>query len=271
MPDGNVIVTGGSRDNNGNGGYVTNAEIWNPDDRRRGPRSRCPTSTPASTTRPRCSCPTAAIMIGGGGAPGPRNYTDVEYYSPAYLFDGDEPADAARDHRRPEEDRLRRHLRVATSDSPVSRVTLVRNGSVTHGFNNDQNFQDLAFTQAGGTVTITAPAGRHLRPSRAPTCCSSWTRTAPRRSPTIVQIDPAGDDGLAGPRRSSTSSSTRACPADWRGGNPPASRRRGRRATAGCPRGTVDSQVQLVRGTAAEPGWPRPHRLPPRAGRRRAA
>ena len=29
----------------------------------------------------------------------------------------------------------------------VSRVTLVRNGSVTHGFNNDQNFQDLAFTQ----------------------------------------------------------------------------------------------------------------------------
>ena len=31
-------------------------------------------------------------MIGGGGAPGPRNYTDVEYYSPSYLFDGDEPA-----------------------------------------------------------------------------------------------------------------------------------------------------------------------------------
>ena len=37
--------------------------------------------------------PDGRLMIGGGGAPGPRNYTDVEYYSPSYLFDGDEPAD----------------------------------------------------------------------------------------------------------------------------------------------------------------------------------
>ena len=31
LPDGDVMVSGGSRENNGNGGYVTNIEIWNPD------------------------------------------------------------------------------------------------------------------------------------------------------------------------------------------------------------------------------------------------
>ncbi len=61
MPDGNVIVTGGSRENNGDGGYVTNAEIWDPNkpSGHSGPRSRTPTSTPASTTRSPCSCLTA--------------------------------------------------------------------------------------------------------------------------------------------------------------------------------------------------------------------
>ena len=40
--------------------------------------------------------PDGRIMIGGGGTPGPRNYTDVEYYSPAYLFDGNDRGDASR-------------------------------------------------------------------------------------------------------------------------------------------------------------------------------
>ena len=37
--------------------------------------------------------PDGRVMMGGGGAPGPRNYTDVEYYSPSYLYDGQELAD----------------------------------------------------------------------------------------------------------------------------------------------------------------------------------
>ena len=102
-------------------------------------------------------------MIGGGGAPGPRNYTDVEYYSPSYLFDGNQPADAPGDHHRPQKigyDGLPDRPPTGT----VSRVTLVRNGSVTHGFNNDQNFQDLAFSQSGGTVTITSPQNGNYAP-----------------------------------------------------------------------------------------------------------
>ncbi|QTV80399.1 hypothetical protein [Microbacterium sp. NIBRBAC000506063] len=59
MPDGNVIVTGGSAGNNNNDRYVTNPEIWNPR-----PVSgrwwRSPTSTRGCTTRPLCSCRTGA-------------------------------------------------------------------------------------------------------------------------------------------------------------------------------------------------------------------
>ena len=91
MPDGNVIVTGGSRENNGNGGYVTNAEIWNPDT-----GEWTEVKVPYEHARLYHSValllPDGRIMVGGGGAPGPRNYTDVEFYSPSYLFDGNQPA-----------------------------------------------------------------------------------------------------------------------------------------------------------------------------------
>ena len=43
------------------------------------------------------------------------------------------------------------------SGNQISRVTLVRTGSVTHSFNPDQRFQRLSFTQAGQTLTITLP------------------------------------------------------------------------------------------------------------------
>ncbi len=155
LPDGDVLVTGGSRDNNGNGGYVTNAEIWNPDTGK-----WTTVDVPYEHARLYHSTalllPDGRIMIGGGGAPGPRNYTDVEYYSPSYLFDGDQPAERPVITEAPNKIGYNGTFDVSTPGT-VSRVTLVRNGSVTHGFNNDQNFQDLTFTQGSGSITIDAP------------------------------------------------------------------------------------------------------------------
>lgn len=157
LPDGDVLVTGGSRDNNGNGGYVTTPEIWDPDT-----GEWTTVEVPYEHARLYHSTalllPDGRVMIGGGGAPGPRNYTDVEYYSPSYLFDGDQPAVRPEITSAPGKIGYNGTFDIAAS-TDVSRVTLVRNGSVTHGFNNDQNFQDLEFTQTpgSGTVTITAP------------------------------------------------------------------------------------------------------------------
>jgi hypothetical protein len=43
-------------------------------------------------------------------------------------------------------------------------VTLVRLGSVTHTFNANQRLVSLAFTESGGSVTITAPDNGNLAP-----------------------------------------------------------------------------------------------------------
>jgi len=75
MPDGDVLVTGGGRENNGNGGYVTNAEIWDPDTGK-----WTTVEVPYAHARLYHSTalllPDGRIMIGGGGA--------VEWYSRAY-------------------------------------------------------------------------------------------------------------------------------------------------------------------------------------------
>ena len=57
---------------------------------------------------------------------------------------------------------LRLHLdkqfsATLTTGDPISRVTLLHTGSVTHANNAEQSFQDLAFTQAGQNLQITSP------------------------------------------------------------------------------------------------------------------
>ncbi len=186
-------------------------------------------------------------MIGGGGAPGPRNYTDVEYYSPAYLFDGDQPATRPVITNVPKKVGYNGSFNV-TSNSPVSRVTLVRNGSVTHGFNNDQNFQDLAFTQDGSTVSITSPANANLATPGA-YMVFVWSNGTPSVA-NIVQIDPQVEMDSPAPKVVDQFEYPR-LPVNWQANNVPASfdvaPGNGRMSPW-----EVDSQVQLIR--AAQPG-----------------
>lgn len=249
MPDGNVIVTGGSRNNNGNGGYVTNAEIWNPDS-----GEWTTVEVPYEHARLYHSTalllPDGRIMIGGGGAPGPRNYTDVEYYSPAYLFDGNERAV------RPEITSAPKKIGYAGSfdieaSGDVSRVTLVRNGSVTHGFNNDQNFQDLEFTQSGGTVSITSPADGTYAPPGSYMLFVFDADGTPSVAK-IVDIDPEVEMDARTPQVVDQFEYPRV-PAEWRSANPPTvvdvAPGNGRMSPW-----EIDSQVQLIRGTAPSQG-----------------
>lgn len=242
MPDGNVIVTGGSRDNNGNGGYVTNAEIWNPDN-----GQWTEVEVPYEHARLYHSValllPDGRIMIGGGGTPGPRNYTDVEFYSPAYLFDGDEPAERPVVTGAPKKVGYDGTFDVSTT-STVDRVTLVRNGSVTHGFNNDQNFQDLSFTQDGDTVSIASPGDANFAPPGA-YMVFVWSNGTPSVAD-IVQIDPQVKMDSPAPKVVDQFEYPR-LPVEWRNANSvPASfdvaPGNGRMSPW-----EVDSQVQLIR------------------------
>lgn len=216
MPDGKVLVTGGSRDNNGQAGYVTNPEIWDPE----APSGSQWTEVEVPYEHARLYhssallLPDGRIMIGGGGAPGPHNYTDVEYYSPSYLFDGDEPATRPVVTNAPKKIGYNGTFTLS-SDQPVDRVTLVRNGSVTHGFNNDQNFQDLSFTTSGSTVSITSPTDANYAPPGA-YMVFVWSGGTPSVAK-IVQIDPTTKMDSPAPKVVDQFEYPR-LPASWRSG-----------------------------------------------------
>ncbi|GAB2479915.1 hypothetical protein GCM10027063_22330 [Promicromonospora xylanilytica] len=249
LPDGNVIVTGGSRANNGNGGYVTNAEIWNPDTGR-WTEVEVPYEHARLYHSTALLLPDGRLMLGGGGTPGPRNYTDVEFYSPSYLFDGDEPAVRPDVTAVPKKVGYDGTFDVRT-DGPVSRVTLVRNGSVTHGFNNDQNFQDLAFAQDGDNLTIETPVDGTYAPPGAYMLFVFDEDGTPSVAD-IVQIDPTVEMDARAPHLVDQLEYPR-IPAEWRSANPPAvvdvAPGDGRMSPW-----EVDSTVQLVRAAAPSQG-----------------
>ncbi|BDZ41999.1 hypothetical protein GCM10025865_12980 [Paraoerskovia sediminicola] len=247
LPDGTVIVTGGARENNGNGGYVTNAEIWDPET-----GEWTTVAVPHEHARLYHSTalllPDGRLMVGGGGTPGPRNYTDVEFFSPAYLFDGDEPAVRPEVTSVPDTVGYDGVFDVSV-DGDVSRVTLVRNGSVTHGFNNDQNFQDLAFARDGDTLTIETPADGTYAPPGAYMLFVFDEDGTPSVAD-IVHIDPTVEMDARAPHLVDQFEYPR-LPAEWRSANPPAVVDVAADAGRMSP-WEIDDAVQLVR--AAGPG-----------------
>lgn len=249
LPDGDVLVTGGSRENNGDGGYVTTAEIWDPET-----GDWTEVKAPHEHARLYHSTalllPDGRIMIGGGGAPGPRNYTDVEYYSPSYLYDGEQLAQRPVISKAPAKIGYDGSFGVDVSGT-VSRVTLVRNGSVTHGFNNDQNFQDLEFSQSGGSLSITAPQDGTYAPPGSYMLFVFDADGTPSVAK-IVDIDPAVKMDARSPKVVDQFEYPK-LPAEWRSANPPTvidlAPGNGRIAPW-----SINEPVQLVRAAAPSQG-----------------
>ena len=244
MPDGQVLVTGGGRTNNGRDGVVTNPEIWNPET-----GEWTTVEVPHEHARLYHSTalllPDGRIMVGGGGTPGPWNYTDVEFYSPAYLFDGDQPAVRPVITDAPAEIGYDGVFELDV-DTTAARVTLVRNGSVTHGFNNDQRFQELTFTQDGDTLTVDAPQDGTYAPPGAYMVFVFDEDGTPSEA-AMLHIDPEVElddrpahlvDQFEYPRFPSSPTTTVDVPTGD-----------GRMAPW-----TVDSDVQLIRGAAGSNG-----------------
>ena len=165
LPDGTVLVTGGSSsaDFNDAAGAILAAELWDPATER--------WSTLASGTNPRIYHSTALLLPDGrvlwtgGGSPPPKNgrsNLNAEIFSPPYLFKGDRPrVDSA-----PTTARLGDTITLGSPDAAAIRaVNLLRIGSVTHTFNMNQRIVRLAFTSSGSGVTAQLPSdSRRLIP-----------------------------------------------------------------------------------------------------------
>ena len=178
LPDGKVLVVGGTPQHGGHiaGSFASAVKIPEIYD----PAAKVWTDgAPMATARLYHSTatllPDGRVLVAGGGAPAPPNVPDnrdAEIYSPPYLFDaaGNALPRPTIGAGAPASIAYRQSFTVGVSYGPgvsprgVGKVTLVRLGSVTHTFNANQRLVSLAFTESGGSVTITAPDNGNLAP-----------------------------------------------------------------------------------------------------------
>jgi hypothetical protein len=163
MPDGQVLVTGGSSlpGFDEPAGAVLYAEMWNPvtedwTDMANYSQYRGYHSTALLL-------PDGRVLIGGGGHPNPSvgAQHNFEIYSPPYLFKGPRP-----------------HIEgfqawvdyaeiffIKTPDAAsIDRVNWIRLSAVTHAYNQNQRINRLNFQQTPGGLQISAPAEANLAP-----------------------------------------------------------------------------------------------------------
>jgi YVTN family beta-propeller protein len=157
LADGKVLATGGSRVWNELTDVNNSAEIWNPD--------TGGWTVGASGNRARLYhsvamlMPDASVLVGGGGAPGPQNNTNIEIYFPPYLFKAGgvlaaRPAITAA----PTVLDIGKTFRLQVGNgAAIGRVVLIKTGSVTHSWNMEQRFIELTYTRNGNDLTVQAP------------------------------------------------------------------------------------------------------------------
>jgi YVTN family beta-propeller protein len=157
LADGRVLATGGSLDWNEMNGVNYNAEIWSPTTGQwtlgaAGNRARLYHSTAVLL-------PDASVLVAGGGAPGPQNNTNIEIYYPPYLYNA-----AGGLATRPSIQSAPGTIDIGetfvvdmSGTGAIGRVVLVKTSSVTHSWNMEQRFVELAFQQAGDKLTVQAP------------------------------------------------------------------------------------------------------------------
>lgn len=172
LPDGKVLVTGGSAAANYLNGVAQAAEIYDPTTQQ--------WLTAASAVEDRLYhstallLPDASVLVAGGGAPAARDLNgnptpgnlNAEIYYPPYFFDENNnrrtllPLTAA-----PDQVQLGSTFAITPADAATIReVNLVRVGSVTHSFNMDQRFIPLRFTRSGAQLEVVAPLASSVAP-----------------------------------------------------------------------------------------------------------
>lgn len=165
LADGHVLVSGGASRNQQLDAATRYVEIWNPDTGtwRKGAAAAKARLYHSSALL----LPDGTVLTAGGGPPGPVINLNAEIYYPPYLFDEDGSGRLAA---RPQITSVG-DLDYGTSFAvgvagaqQISKVALVRTGSVTHSFDMDQRFMELEFDQADGRLTVTAPRNARIAP-----------------------------------------------------------------------------------------------------------
>ena len=164
LPDGKVFVAGGtSSDFNDNSKAVFPAELWDP--------ATGEWTVLASLAEPRLYhstsllLPDGRVFVAGGGQPAAENggssHFNMEIFSPPYLFRGTRPTISS------VSSTLRggsSHDVMTPSANQITKVSLVRLGSVTHSFDENQRIYFPSFERLSQSVRITLTANRGILP-----------------------------------------------------------------------------------------------------------
>jgi hypothetical protein len=162
LPDGKVLATSGGVTTEGKdvSTAVFEAELWTP--------ASETWKTMAAMQAPRLYHSTAlllpdgrVVVAGSGDSYGGPNQTTAEFYSPPYLFKGARPGIASAPSVISHGSTFSLNL---TDASAIGSVALVKPGAVTHQFDEDQRYLNLAFSQSGSSITVDAPATAALAP-----------------------------------------------------------------------------------------------------------
>jgi hypothetical protein len=163
LPTGDVLVTGGTSAPgfNNAAGAVHAAELWSP--------ATGTWTTLASNAVTRMYHSTSLLLPdgrvlhtgSGDGASAPRELS-YELFSPPYLFRGARPTLTGFT---PTVVGYGQTLNVQTPDgADITKVRLIRTGSVTHAFDQAARLVPLSFSQVSGGLSVTLPASRITAP-----------------------------------------------------------------------------------------------------------
>jgi len=158
LPDGNVLAVGGSTNSNvyDSAGTVKTAEMF--DATAETWRTLATMQEPRHYHSTSLLLPDGRVLVAGGGRFGP-DFPSAELYSPPYLFKGARPSVTSV----PGTIQYNTHVSVSTPDGArIAKVSLIRLGSVTHAFDENQRYVELVFAPIAGGLDVTVPAGQNI-------------------------------------------------------------------------------------------------------------
>jgi len=159
LPDGTVLATGGGYHVDGiNTAFaVFEAELWSP--------TTETWTTMASMQTPRLYhgnallLPDGRVVVSGGGRFGTEPQFSAEFFSPPYLFKGSRPTITSA----PGAGIYGATVFVGTPDAiQIASVSFIALGAATHGFDYNQRFLNLSFSQTSGGLNVQMPANANL-------------------------------------------------------------------------------------------------------------
>jgi len=164
LANGKVMMAGGSYELNDGNTASLGTEMWDPDTSKWTQYSRSELMRLYHSTA--ILMMDGRVLLAGGGSPGPLSNRNGEIFSPPYLFD-ESGALAERPviTYAPDVATWAENVDIRTNnDNDIKQVTLIKTGSITHGFNMDQRFLDLDFSVSQDSLSVTMPASGNVAP-----------------------------------------------------------------------------------------------------------